>query len=247
MRRLFDPSTTRRRRALDGPWDFLTDPENEGIDAEYYETFPDETDRFDVPAAWNVDPDYYEYEGPAWYRRRFEIPQSGTTRIAFDGICHDATVWLDGEHVADHYCGYTSFEVVADIAAGEHELVIRADNTRDERSIPKPAADWRPYGGITREVTVESVPETFVDDVAVDYELDGDRAEVLELEVDGDSILVDRPIRESMADLPEGVVLGAITRGHDLITPRGYTVVEVGDHVVVFADETVLSEVTEKL
>jgi beta-glucuronidase len=177
MHRLFDPSTTRRRRILDGPWDFLTDPEDDGRDAGYYETFPDETDRFDVPAAWNVDPDYYEYEGPAWYRRRFELPQSGTTRIAFEGVCHDATVWLDGEHVADHYCGHTPFEVVADLAAGEHELVVRADNTRDERSIPKPGADWRPYGGITREVVVESVPAAFVDDVAVDYELDGDRAD----------------------------------------------------------------------
>jgi trk system potassium uptake protein TrkA len=77
--------------------------------------------------------------------------------------------------------------------------------------------------------------------------LDNDRAEVLEIEVDADSILAGRPIRESMADLPTGVVIGAITRGDDLITPRGDTVVERGDHVVVFADSDSLSEVTEKL
>ncbi|WP_136716365.1 Trk system potassium transporter TrkA [Halorientalis salina] len=77
--------------------------------------------------------------------------------------------------------------------------------------------------------------------------IDGDRAEVIELEIDAESVLVDRPIRDSTADLPEGVVIGAITRDGRLITPRGDTVVEVGDHVVVFTDTGVVSEVTEKL
>jgi trk system potassium uptake protein TrkA len=50
-----------------------------------------------------------------------------------------------------------------------------------------------------------------------------------------------------MSDLPDGVVIGAITRGNTLIKPRGDTVVERGDHVVVFTEVGVLSEVTEKL
>ena len=45
----------------------------------------------------------------------------------------------------------------------------------------------------------------------------------------------------------DGVVIGAITRGNSLIKPRGDTVVEQGDHVVVFTDVDALSEVTEKL
>ncbi|WP_336001936.1 Trk system potassium transporter TrkA [Halorientalis halophila] len=99
-----------------------------------------------------------------------------------------------------------------------------------------------------REVTAEEITRFTrarrAENVAI---IDGDRAEVIEVEVDAESVLVDRPIRESMADLPEGVVLGAITRGNDLITPRGDTVVQVGDHVVVFADVDALTEVTEKL
>ncbi|ESS07249.1 MAG: NhaP-type Na+/H+ and K+/H+ antiporters with a unique C-terminal domain protein, partial [uncultured archaeon A07HB70] len=42
------------------------------------------------------------------------------------------------------------------------------------------------------------------------------------------------PIRESVQDLPEDVVIGAITRDDDLVAPRGDTVVEAGDHLVVF-------------
>ena len=77
--------------------------------------------------------------------------------------------------------------------------------------------------------------------------IEGDKAEVLEFEIDAESLLVDRPIRESAADIPEGVVIGAITRGDEHITPRGDTVVREGDHVIVFASIDVLDEVTEKL
>jgi len=75
--------------------------------------------------------------------------------------------------------------------------------------------------------------------------IEGDKAEVLEIEIDAGSGLVDRPIRESAADLPEGVVIGAITRGDEMITPRGDTVIETRDHVVVFVEAANVSEVTE--
>ncbi|MFB6134422.1 MAG: glycoside hydrolase family 2 protein [Halanaeroarchaeum sp.] len=178
MHRTFETSATRRRRELGGPWGFAIDPGDEGVTDGYPESFPDDADRIDVPAAWNARTDYHDYEGPAWYRRRFDLPTSGTTRIAFQGVCHEATVWLDGDRVADHYGGYTPFEVVTDLDAGEHELVVRADNTRDEHSIPRPGTDWFPYGGITREVFVESLPDRFVSDLTVEYDLDGDRADV---------------------------------------------------------------------
>jgi trk system potassium uptake protein TrkA len=72
-------------------------------------------------------------------------------------------------------------------------------------------------------------------------------AEVLEVEVDDDSVLAGRTIQDGIGDLPEGVVLGAITRDSDLVTPRGDTVVQVGDHVVAFAQADAVEEVTAKL
>jgi len=77
--------------------------------------------------------------------------------------------------------------------------------------------------------------------------IESDRAEVLEIEVDEASILADRPIHESVIDLPDGVVIGAITRGENLIAPRGDTVIHPGDHVVVFLDACVADEVTLSL
>ncbi|PSQ08986.1 Trk system potassium transporter TrkA [Halobacteriales archaeon QS_5_70_15] len=66
--------------------------------------------------------------------------------------------------------------------------------------------------------------------------IDGDRAEVMEVEIDAESAIAGRSIREFVPDLPDGVVVGAITRGGRLTTPRGDTVVEPDDHVVLFAD-----------
>jgi len=73
--------------------------------------------------------------------------------------------------------------------------------------------------------------------------IEGRQAEVLEFEVDEEGVLTGRPISESVADLPSGVVIGAITRGGEFVVPRGDTVVEPGDHLVVFVDTEVLSDV----
>jgi trk system potassium uptake protein TrkA len=86
---------------------------------------------------------------------------------------------------------------------------------------------------ITREETTEKL--SFIEH---------DRAEILEVEIDEDSSLAGRPIRESVPDLPSGVVVGAIARERELVSPRGETVIEIGDHVVLFVDASVAEEVT---
>ncbi len=99
-----------------------------------------------------------------------------------------------------------------------------------------------------REVTAEEITrftrERRTENVAL---IESDRAEVIEIEVGDESVLAGRPIRESAADLPGGVVLGAITRNGTFVVPRGDTVVEVGDHVVVFVDADQVAEATAKL
>ncbi|MFB6303673.1 MAG: Trk system potassium transporter TrkA [Haloferacaceae archaeon] len=99
-----------------------------------------------------------------------------------------------------------------------------------------------------REATGEEITrftrEQQAENVAV---IESDRAEVLEIQIDAESVLVDRPIHESVADLPAGVVIGAITRNGEFVIPRGDTVVRRGDHVVVFVENDVLEETNSKL
>ena len=99
-----------------------------------------------------------------------------------------------------------------------------------------------------REVTAEEITkfthEQRTENVA---RIESDRAEVVEIEVGEESVLLDRTIREGVADLPPGVVIGAITRNGEVITPRGDTVVRLDDHVVVFVETPVLDEVIAAL
>ncbi|ADQ67803.1 potassium transporter peripheral membrane component [Halogeometricum borinquense DSM 11551] len=99
-----------------------------------------------------------------------------------------------------------------------------------------------------REVVAEEITrftrEGGAENIAL---IESDKAEVLEIEVDDDSILAGREIRESVPELPDGIVVGAITRNREFITPRGNTVVEVGDHVVLFVDASVAGDVTPQL
>jgi trk system potassium uptake protein TrkA len=99
-----------------------------------------------------------------------------------------------------------------------------------------------------REVVAEEITrftrEGSAENIAL---IESDKAEVLEIEVDEDSVLAGRAIRDSVRALPEGVVVGAITRDREFVTPRGDTVVEAGDHVVLFIDAAIADDVTPKL
>ncbi|MDH5489611.1 MAG: Trk system potassium transporter TrkA [Rhodospirillaceae bacterium] len=65
--------------------------------------------------------------------------------------------------------------------------------------------------------------------------------ELIEAEALETSPLVGVPLRE--AKLPEGVLIGAIVRDNVVINPRGDTVTQAGDRVVVFAASDVIRKV----
>ncbi len=68
--------------------------------------------------------------------------------------------------------------------------------------------------------------------------------EIIEAEALETSSLVGVPLRE--ADLPEGVLVGAIVRGNEVVIPRGDTVIKPKDQVVIFAAASAVKSV-EKL
>ncbi len=99
-----------------------------------------------------------------------------------------------------------------------------------------------------REETAEEIVRfTRADHTEKIAMLEHDRAEVIEFEVGEESILTGGTIDEVTDDLPDGVVIGAISRGGERITPRGTTQVRAGDHIVVFVDAVVLDAVIEAI
>jgi len=76
------------------------------------------------------------------------------------------------------------------------------------------------------------------------HSLSEDFGEVIEAEALETSSLVGVPIRD--ARLPDGVIVGAIVRGNEVIIPRGDTVTRANDLVVIFARSEAVKKV-EKL
>lgn len=171
---------------------------------------------------------------------------AGTTVMASDATDQE---FLDREHIGD------ADVVIAALESDEKNLLasLLADRIGVDRTIA--LVETAEYTSLfeavgvgaavnPRDATAEEIirftHDSDTENVAL---IEDDRAEILEIEIDADSILSGRPIRESAADLPARVTIGAITRNGSLITPRGDTTIEVGDHVVLFAETAVVDTV----
>jgi trk system potassium uptake protein TrkA len=174
----------------------------------------------------------------------------GTTVLESDATDSE---FLEREHVAD------ADAVVATLDSDEKNLLVTllAKRLGAERTVAVVNSgeyvDLFEAVGVDvavnpRETTAEEITrftrEYDATKVAI---IESDRAEVLEIEISADSILAGRPIQESVKELPTGVVIGAISRGGELVIPRGDTVIETGDHVVVFVEAACLEAVNDKL
>ena len=70
-------------------------------------------------------------------------------------------------------------------------------------------------------------------------------AEVLEAEALETSSLVGTPLRD--IHLPDGIIIGALVRGDQVLTPRGDTVIEGRDRIIVFAQRDKVRTVEKML
>lgn len=95
-----------------------------------------------------------------------------------------------------------------------------------------------------RIVTAEEITRFTHEEVALNIAvLENDQAEVVELELGRDSDLVGRTIRDIDESLDTDVVFGAVTRDRKFIIPRGETVLEPGDHIVVFVETAFVDDI----
>src|SRR6266702_722979 len=142
-----------------------TGPHNEEYD---FSTAP----TLRVPGDWNTQvPQLFNYEGVVWYQRDFEAhPKPGTRSFLHIGAAnYRSHVWVNQKRVCDHEGGYTPFdcEVTAVLHSGSNFVVIAVDATRLVDGIPSTGIDWMNYRGLTRDVSLVTVPTHFIDDYDV--------------------------------------------------------------------------------
>lgn len=178
MNRTFREHDVRHIEWLDGTWDFILDPKNEGVGLEWFRSFPADSVRTMVPSCWNNELGLYEYEGVAWYRTYFFLGSPQHAKLIFHGVLGHATVYMDGRKIVEHEGPFTPFEAMVEhCEAGRHEVVVRVDSTLTPTTLPTDIVDWFHYGGIFRSVELQKLPEVYIDGLKVDYRLNEELTE----------------------------------------------------------------------
>ena len=133
----------RQRIDLNGPWQFRTDPNNQGEQQSWHSggAGPAFDRTIAVPGSWQAqgvgEPRGFmrhDYAGPAWYRRTVAIPaswrgQSITLRIG--GAHRYTTVFLNGKKLGEHRGFSSPFSFDATDAArpgADNVIAIRIEN-----------------------------------------------------------------------------------------------------------------------
>ena len=135
-----------------------------------------DAERVDLPHTCAVTPyDYFDesvYQMLCGYRKRIPVPEDWRGKrvfLHFGAAAHAAEVFLDGEKICAHRCGYTAFsvEITKRITPGEEALLsVRLDS---RETLDQPpfgfVIDYMTYGGLYREVWLEVCGESCITDV----------------------------------------------------------------------------------
>ncbi|MCB0289486.1 MAG: beta-glucuronidase [Calditrichaeota bacterium] len=179
----------RNTASLNGSWQIIVDPYENGYYNYRYQPNPngyfrnqkpasksdlveydfDTGPTLQVPGDWNTQrKDLFFYEGTVWYKRDFDYRPKPNIRqfVYFGAVNYRSHAYLNGELLGEHEGGFTPFlyEVTGKLHEEANFLILKVDNTRRREAVPTVNTDWWNYGGITRRVLLVEVPETFIRD-----------------------------------------------------------------------------------
>ena len=133
---------------------------------------------------WDSSPTPYRhvFRGWAWYRKFFSIPAEWKGRrvwLKIGGLASEGTFTVNGKSVArlNPYCGSWKYEItdLVDFGGSNVVAVLVSNRTPSRRGGSLMSNHW---GGLWRDVEIESTPMTLIDDAWVQGHFDGRDAQV---------------------------------------------------------------------
>ena len=169
---------------LDGTWEIIFDHKNEGKGKLWYmnDAFEKHPARQEIPVPGCWEETEKDYEGVAFYRRKFMVPgnwEGRTAELRFDAVNYLSEVWINDQVVGFHEGGFTPFKFRVDglIRPGEENtLILRVvgpilltDNNIDgmgRMEVPQ----WRGAitGGIWQAVSLRASGEALIKDILIE-------------------------------------------------------------------------------
>lgn len=196
---------------------------------EFAETWSEEFRRFEteaeavrIPHTVREIPLHYadseSYQMICGYRRKITFsPEEKEKRhfLRFDGAAHIAEVWFNDQYLGIHKCGYTAFRFeITDLIDWDREntIAVKLDTT-ENGSVPPFGfvIDYLTYGGIYRDVSIDTKEPSFVDDVFV-YTPDI-RTVHAEVQISGKQ--TDEPVVIEILDSRKNVIGSGTLKGHE--------------------------------
>lgn len=218
----------RQAESLNGKWAVLIDPYDAGgripvyenpkpqKKEEFYEFSFEGGQRLNVPGDWNSQAaELKYYEGTVWYARTFQHRKTKGTRqlLYFAGVSNRCKVYLNGTKVGEHEGAFTPFDAdVTDVLReGENFLCVEVNNTRRKEAIPAMSFDWWNYGGITRDVMLVTVPDTYIQTYFI--QLDKHLPDVINVSIQMSRREAGLQVKLQLPELRQHVTLTTDSRG----------------------------------
>lgn len=182
----------RAYRSLNGKWNYIVDLQEEGYYS--YRMTPtlqgffrnakpkspgdlieydfDQSPTLNVPGDWNTQSDrLFFYEGCIWYKRDFHYTKKPGKRtiLYFGAVNYETIVYVNGQKVGTHEGGFTpfNFDITDEVKEGDNFVILKVDNRRSKEHVPTLIFDWWNYGGITRDVMLLDVEDTYVENYSL--------------------------------------------------------------------------------
>nr|WP_154959154.1 beta-glucuronidase [Paenibacillus xylanexedens] len=189
---------TRNLIDLNGIWNFKLDA-GEGFQDNWQKEKLQDPIRMAVPASYNdigVSAKIRDHVGWVWYEREITLPSvinEERVVLRFGSVTHIAKVYVNGEFVAEHKGGFLPFEAEINryLHKGKNRITVAVNNIVDETTLPVgsiiekkhsngqttvhnlPNFDFFNYAGLHRPVKIYTTPTTYIKDVTIVTQLDG--------------------------------------------------------------------------
>ena len=112
-----------------------------------------------------------QWQGDCWYQKQFEVERAEGEKVFlyFEGVMHEAWVWINGKFVTHHQGGYLPFTVDAtDFVQAKNNTIIVKVNNEDNPQIPPgktlKTLDFNYYGGIYRNIYLIQTNSVYITD-----------------------------------------------------------------------------------
>jgi len=112
-----------------------------------------------------------QWQGDCWYQKKFDVEKVENEKVFlnFEGVMHEAWVWINGKLVSHHQGGYLPFTVDAtDFVQEKNNTIIVKVNNEDNPQIPPgktlKTLDFNYYGGIYRNVYLIKTNPVYITD-----------------------------------------------------------------------------------